>query len=60
MIERNPQFPIPYYNYAKTLIALGDKEKAEEMLKKALQYPFSGIAEIKKEEVESLLLSLQQ
>lgn len=59
LMERNPQFPIPYYNYAKTLIALGEKDEAEEMLKKALNFPFSAVAEISKEEVENLLLSLQ-
>ncbi len=58
VIGRNPQFPMPYYNYAKTLVALGEKEKATEMLKKALTYPFSGVAAITKEEVEKLLLSL--
>ena len=59
VIERAPQFPMPYYNYAKTLIALGEKEKAAEMLKKALTYPFSGVAAITKQEVEKLLLSLE-
>lgn len=60
VIDRNPQFPMPYYNYAKTLIALGEKDKAAQMLKKALTYPFSGVAAITKEEVEGLLLSLEK
>lgn len=55
VMGRNPQFPMPYYNYAKTLIALGDKEKAKEMLEKALEYPFSGVAAITKEDVLDLL-----
>mgnify|MGYP003293135302 CR=1 FL=1 len=55
VIAREPKFPMPYYNYAKTLVALGEKEKASENLKKALTYPFSGVAAITKEEVENLL-----
>jgi len=58
VIERKPQFPMPYYNYAKTLAALGEKEKACEMLNEALKYPFSGVAAITKEDVEKLLIEL--
>ena len=60
MVERNPAFPIPYYNYAKTLIAVGEKEKACDMLKKAIELPFSGVAAVTKEDVENLLLSLEE
>jgi len=58
IMEREPASPVPYYNYAKTLIAVGNKEKAGELLKKALQYSFSNLAGITKEDVEQLLLSL--
>jgi len=60
MMERNPEFPIPYYNYAKTLIAVGEKEKACEMLKKAIDLPFTGVAAVTKEDVETLLLSVEE
>ena len=60
MIGRNPAFPIPYYNYAKTLIATGEKEKACEMLKKALDLPFTGVAAVKKEDVENLLMATEE
>lgn len=59
VIERNPQFPMPYYNFAKALNALGEKEKACEMLKKALTFPFTGVAAITKEDVENLLNQLE-
>lgn len=55
VMERNPMFPMPYYNYAKTLIALGDTEKAKQMLEKALEYPFSGVAAITKDDVLNLI-----
>lgn len=59
IMERAPKFPIPYYNYAKTLYALGEKEKAVLKLKKALEYPFSSIAAIRRDEVEAFLTLIE-
>ena len=59
LMELKPQFPIPYYNYAKTLYALGDKAEAVEKLKFALECPFSAVAEISKDEVEALLYKIE-
>ena len=60
MMARTPAFPLPYYNYAKTLLALGEKEKASEMLNKALELPFTGVAAVTKEDVENLLVSIEE
>ena len=54
-IEKEPNFPEAYYNYAVTLMKLGDNEKAKEMLEQALTKEFFGITTIKREQVENLL-----
>lgn len=59
LMQSNPQFPIPYFNFAKTLYALGEKEAASDKLKQALQYPFSAVAEISRDEVENMLLKIE-
>lgn len=59
IMRRAPKFPIPYYNYAKTLYALGEKEEALEKLNTALQYPFSSLAAISREEVEAFMTLIE-
>lgn len=59
LMELEPKFPIPYYNYAKTLYVLGEKEAAAENLKIALGCPFSAVAEISKDEVEAFLRKIE-
>ncbi|MBQ7718354.1 MAG: tetratricopeptide repeat protein [Clostridia bacterium] len=60
LIASKPQFPIPYYNYAKTLYALGEKTEALENLNTALQYPFSSVAELSRDEVENMIAKIEE
>lgn len=60
LIAAKPQFPIPYYNYAKTLYALGEKQEALENLNRALQYPFSFVAELSRDEVEAMITKIEE
>lgn len=55
LIEKNPNFPEAYYNYALVLNEKNNKEKAKEMLNIALEKEFYGITTIKKEQVEDML-----
>ena len=59
IMEKGTRFPVIYYNYALSLIASGDKEKAKEQLKEALEFKFSHIAAISKEDVEKKLSELE-
>ncbi len=59
IMEQGSRFPVIYYNYALTLIATGDREKAKEQLRKALEFKFSHIAAVSKEEVEKKLSELE-
>ena len=59
IMEKGTRFPVIYYNYALCLIASGDKEKAKEQLKKALEFKFSHIAAVSKEDVEKKLSELE-
>ena len=59
IMEKSTRFPVIYYNYALCLIASGDKEKAKEQLKKALEFKFSHIAAVSKEDVEKKLSELE-
>lgn len=59
IMERSPQFPIPYYNCAKTLYAMGMKEEAAEKLRTALGFPFSSVAAIEKETVAGFLNKIE-
>lgn len=52
LIEKAPSFPEPYYNYGLVLEKLGEPEAALDMMKKALDYRFSYLTSISKEEVE--------
>lgn len=58
IMEKKPQMPVIYYNYALTLLAVNEKEKAVEMLKKALEFKFSALAAVSHEQVVSKLKEL--
>ena len=58
LISTNPTFPEAYYNYAMVLIRTGDTGKAEEMLQKALNFKFTFLSGITKEEVEAAIENL--
>jgi tetratricopeptide (TPR) repeat protein len=55
LIAKNPGFPEAYYNYALLLLKLDQKEKAVEMLKKALDSKFSLLSDITKDMVAAKL-----
>jgi tetratricopeptide (TPR) repeat protein len=53
LIKKEPAFPEPYFNYGLLLEKLGEPEKAMESMKKALEYKFSYLSSIRKEDVEA-------
>ena len=53
LMDKEPAFPEPYYNYGLLLEKLGEPEKALESMKKALEYKFSYLSTIRKEDVEA-------
>ena len=55
LMEKTPNFPEAYYNYALVLIKKDDIEKVVEQLELALTKEFFGITTIKKEQVEEML-----
>ncbi|MEN6315804.1 MAG: tetratricopeptide repeat protein [Clostridiaceae bacterium] len=58
LIAQTPGFPEPYYNYALVLEKLGEPESALEMAKKALNYKFTYLSSINRDEVESKIQQL--
>lgn len=59
LIQKSPAFPEPYYYYGNVLSIKNDNEKALEIMKKALNYKFSGLSTIKKEDVENKIKYLE-
>ncbi len=53
LIAAAPTFPEPYFNYGLLLEKTGDPAAGLEMMKKALQYKFSYLSSISREDVES-------
>ena len=60
VIDKNPNFPEAYYNYACVLEATGDYDKAKEMLSEALSQEFTGVTTIRREQVEGMLHRLTE
>ncbi len=58
LLAKAPTFPEPYYNYALVLDKLGDREKALETIKKALDCKFSYLSTITKDDVEAKINEL--
>ncbi len=58
LLAKSPTFPEPYYNYALLLEKLGNREKALETMKKALDCKFSYLGTITKEDVEAKIKEL--
>lgn len=54
----SPKFPEAYYNYGLVLEAAGRRADAAEMLKRALEQPFSMLNTVTKEEIEGKLAKL--
>lgn len=59
LIEKNPNFPEAYYNYACVLEKLGDISQSIEMLEESLKQEFSGVTTIREGAVEAYLQSLK-
>ena len=59
LIDKNPNFPEAYYNYACVLEKTGDLAQAIEMLEEALNQEFSGVTTIRKGTVEAYLQVLK-
>lgn len=53
LVEKAPSFPEPYYNFGLVLEKFGEHEAALEMMNKALNFKFSYLSSISKEEVEA-------
>lgn len=53
LIEKSPNFPEPYYNYALVLIKKGDIAYAREMLSEALAKPFNNLTTVTEEEIKN-------
>ncbi len=51
LMEKEPKFPVPYYNYAKTLKAMGKTGEALRAATQALEYDFTFLAAVSREEV---------
>lgn len=52
-VRKAPTFPEPYYNYGLLLVKMGETETALDMMKKALNYKFSYLSSISREEIEA-------
>lgn len=53
LLEKEPNFPEPYYNYGLVLLEKGNKEKALEMMNKALKTKISFLCTLTKEDIEN-------
>lgn len=58
LVTQAPGFPEPYYNYSLVLEKLGEPESALELARKALNYRFTFLSSISKEDVESKIHQL--
>jgi len=58
VMEKNPNFPEAYYNYALVLIKKGNNAEAIKMLEKALEQEFHNLTTISSEKIEETLFEL--
>ncbi|HOQ07353.1 MAG TPA: tetratricopeptide repeat protein [Clostridiales bacterium] len=59
LLAKSPAFPEPYYNYGLLMEKLGNREKALESMKKALDMKFSFLSTITREEIEAAINRLE-
>lgn len=59
LLRRQPEFPVPYYNYALVKLAKGDKEAAILLMRKALTYRFTYIAGVSEDQIRTKLELLE-
>jgi len=55
LIAKKPKFPSPYYHFAKVLHAMGESEKAADLLRNALGFRFTYLSSVKESEAINLL-----
>ncbi len=55
ILDQNPEFPEPYYNYGQILVKEGDRDGGILLIKKALEKRFTFLSVKSREEVEHLL-----
>ena len=55
LLEKEPHFPEPYYNFGLLLIEEGEKDRGLELIEKSLDKKFTFLSILQKEEVEKLL-----
>ncbi len=59
LLSKAPSFPEPYYNFGLVLEKLGNRDKALEMIRKALDHKFTYLSTITREEVDSAIKRLE-
>ena len=59
LLERHPEFPVPYYNYALVKLAKGEKEEAIRLMHEALTYRFTYIAGVTENQIRTKLELLE-
>lgn len=59
LIEKAPSFPEPYYGYSLLLLAMGRRDEALEYMKKALDYKFTFLSTISREEIEAKIKEIE-
>ncbi len=59
LTDKKLGIPVPYYHAGETFYAMGKKEEAVEVMEKALDYPFSFLAVVGREEIEGRIAEIQ-
>lgn len=59
LVSTNPSFPEAYYNYGLLMKQKGELNKALELMKKALEYKFSFLSTVSREEVEAEIKNIE-
>ncbi|HEX2944508.1 MAG TPA: tetratricopeptide repeat protein [Clostridia bacterium] len=59
LIEKAPRFPEPYYSYSLLLLATGHRDEALDYMKKALDYKFTFLSTISREEIEAKIKEVE-
>jgi tetratricopeptide (TPR) repeat protein len=59
LLESSPSFPEPYYNYGLLLEKTGETGRALEYMKKAMNFKFTYLSSITREEVEAKIREIE-
>lgn len=59
LLESTPSFPEPYYNYGLLLEKTGETGRALEYMKKAMNYKFTYLSSITREEIEAKIREME-